>query len=153
MCVWSLYWFLSPLCTLSETCWSCSFDFSSVLNSVWGQELRFSLFQCFSASVSRGESSAHISKDWHTCHVRTTPASLFLPPPSAFFSCSEWNPHPTPTPLLHTHPSLRVRHPPGVPETQDVNFQVKLLNLFMTVMYSATRTLPVSYTHSNTLFL
>lgn len=53
--------------------------------------------------MNRKEGSTHISTDWHTCHVRTTPASLFLPPPTSLSSLQLFWMSPPPS-SLSTHP-------------------------------------------------
>lgn len=59
-----------------------------------------------SSSMKRAESCTHISNGWHICHVKTTPASLFLPPPLSFLQLF-WT-----GPLLPSYHPPFLRHPP-----------------------------------------
>lgn len=74
-CFLNIYpdWFLSLPCV---------FDWPPVLSLDSALKICPSLAaSVVSNSMKRRESSTHISKDWHMCHVRTTPVSLFLLPP------------------------------------------------------------------------
>lgn len=102
-CFLNIYpdWFLSLPCV---------FDWPSFLSLDSALKICPSLAaSVVSNSMKRRESSTHISKDWHMCHVRTTPVSLVLPPPP--FLQLFWI-----SPLLPISPTLYIQSIGAKPE-------------------------------------